>query len=50
MLDRTLCEKVGVALNQLASHCGGCQLGQGITLVALIGANGNLLDLVDGKP
>lgn len=50
IIVRTLCEKVSVALNQLAGHCCGCQLGQGITLIALIGTNGNLLDLVNSKP
>jgi hypothetical protein len=44
----TLCEKLSVSLNQLARHGGGGQLAQGIALAAVVGADSNLLDLVDG--
>jgi hypothetical protein len=45
---RTLCEKLCVSLDKLARH-GSCgELGQGIALIAILGADGNLLDLVDG--
>ena len=44
----TLCEKLSIPLNQLAGHGSACQLCQSLPLVALVGANCNLLDLVYG--
>jgi hypothetical protein len=43
----TLGEESSIALNQLASHGGGSQLDESIAAVALIGANGDLLNLID---
>lgn len=48
MCDLTLCEKLSVSLNQLARHGGSGQLAEGIALAAIVGADSNLLDLVDG--
>ena len=45
---RTLGEKFGVALDQLAGHGCGSELGEGIPLVALVSVDRDLLDLVDG--
>lgn len=43
----TLGEESSIALNQLAGHGGRSQLDESIAAVALISANGDLLNLVD---
>jgi hypothetical protein len=43
----TLCEKIGIPLDQFAGHGRPCQLGERVSVVGLVGANGDLLDLVD---
>ena len=45
---RTLCEEVGIAVDQLAAHRGCGEFAQSLALVVLLGVDGNLLDLVDG--
>jgi hypothetical protein len=44
---RTLGEECSISLDQLACHGSRSQLDKSITAVALVGANSNLLDLVD---
>ena len=44
----TLCEEVGVAVNQLAAHRSCGEFPQSLSLVVLLCVDGNLLDLVDG--
>jgi hypothetical protein len=46
--SHTLCEEFCVSLDKLARHGGGGEFAQGIALVSIISADGNLLDLVDG--
>lgn len=45
---RTLGEELSVSLDKLAGHGGTGQLDQGVSLVALVRAHGDFLDLVDG--
>jgi hypothetical protein len=44
---RTLCEEIGIPLDELAGHGGGGQLCQSLSAVALVGADSHLLDLGD---
>lgn len=46
---RTLSEECSISLDQLACHGSRSQLDKSITAVALVCANGNLLDLVDSN-
>jgi hypothetical protein len=46
--NHTLCEEFCVSLDKLARHGGGSEFAQGIALAAIISADGNLLDLVNG--
>lgn len=46
-MGHTLCEEVGVSVNELAAHRGGREFPQSLSLVVLLCVDGNLLDLVD---
>lgn len=47
-MKRTLCEEVGVSVDQFAAHRGCSKLSESFALVSLLSADLNLLDLVDG--